>query len=47
MRLKTLRKNPAMLDRQVEMLYDLGLDESEIDYLVYLKTKKRMASKWL
>ncbi len=47
MRAKMMYKNPAILDRQVEILYELGLPVDEINYLIYLKLKKQASAKWL
>jgi len=46
MRARLMHRNPAILDRQVQVLYDLGLDESEINYLIYLKLKEEVRAKW-
>jgi len=37
---------PPLLKKEIRILYQLGLSEYEIEYLIFLKTKKQISSKW-
>jgi len=37
---------PFKIKKQVLVLYELGLEPYEINYLIYLKTKERARHKW-
>jgi hypothetical protein len=39
-------KGYSNLKREVEMLHEIGLDESEIQYLVHLRRKQLTRSHW-
>ncbi|MBU0958113.1 MAG: hypothetical protein KKF56_04880 [Nanoarchaeota archaeon] len=39
-------KLPKELEKEVLILYELGLEQYEIDYLLYIKTKNIRSSKW-
>jgi hypothetical protein len=38
--------NPENLRREVEILSEMGLENFEIQYLIYLKEKQELAEKW-
>ena len=40
-------ENPANIVEEVEMLLEMGLEESEISYVLYLKQKEKARAKWL
>ncbi|MFC1685917.1 hypothetical protein ACFLZZ_02740 [Nanoarchaeota archaeon] len=46
MRTKLLRRNPVRLDRHMQALYELGLEEDEIQYLLHLRMKQYASTKW-
>ena len=46
MKQKLEQKNPASLRREISILYDLGLETYEIEYIVYLKEKEQARHKW-
>ena len=37
---------PAEIKGEILILYELGLEEYEINYLIYLKAKERAKLKW-
>ena len=37
---------PKELKKEISVLYDLGLENYEVEYLVYLKRKARAGKKW-
>ena len=37
---------PEELTKEISILYELGLEEYEIEYIIYLKTKEKSRSKW-
>jgi hypothetical protein len=41
-----LRHNPGSSTREVTVLRNLGLSEDEIRYLVRMKSKKDISSRW-
>ena len=36
---------PKELKKEILILYELGLEDYEIEYILYLKTKERVSSK--
>lgn len=45
-KLVLMERNPASLYREVEFLYELGLEDYEIQYLVHRKKKEQARLKW-
>jgi hypothetical protein len=43
---KNLNDNPQTLGKEVSVLYELGLKEYEIEYIIYLKYKEELSEKW-
>lgn len=43
---KELETNPDTLTKEISILYELGLEDYEIEYLIYLKTKEIASKKW-
>jgi len=37
---------PVEIKKQISVLYELGLEEYEIKYLLYLETKEKAKQKW-
>ncbi len=44
--LSDLKRDPETLTKEIEILYELGLEEYEVRYLVHLKTKREVSLKW-
>tara|TARA_Y100000310_G_scaffold344848_1_gene459976 strand:+ start:335 stop:658 length:324 start_codon:yes stop_codon:yes gene_type:complete len=45
--LQTQKKQiPEELSKEISILRELGLEEYEIEYILYLKTKKQLELKW-
>jgi hypothetical protein len=34
------------IDKRVKMLYDLGLEDYEVEYLLFLRRKQELGKKW-
>ena len=43
---ENLKQNPKSIKREIEILYELGLESYEVDYLIFLKTKREVSLKW-
>ena len=43
---KEFKTNPETLNKEISILYELGLEDYEIQYLLFLKTKREMDLKW-
>jgi len=43
---KATQKDDIELKKELTVLHELGLEEYEIEYLVYLKTKQIARKKW-
>jgi len=41
-----LRENPVSINKEIAVLYELGLEQYDIEYIVYLKYKEVLAEKW-
>jgi len=37
---------PIQMKKEILILYELGLEEYEINYIIYLKTKEKAKLKW-
>ncbi len=44
--MQQLQENPYNLQKEVEILFELGLEDYEVEYLVFLKDKVRSRKKW-
>ena len=40
------REIPEEIKKEISVLCELGLEEYEIDYILYLKTKQHVSLKW-
>lgn len=41
-----LIRNPATLTKEIVILYELGLDPSEINYIILQREKEQASKKW-
>jgi hypothetical protein len=45
-KMKRIMANPESVSREIEILYELGLEPSEVHYLTHLREKEDISRKW-